>query len=251
MEEDEEIDYDVDMNYEEEYEINDMDIIKENSNQNLDYEIIEPNKILKNRESLIEQFMECSCLNYDEAELVLNHFNWNYDKLIDAWYDNIEEIKIDSHIEQSPESIVNITEYFEKNQLYENTCIICGDIKKDEDFIYLKCGHKACKSCMTTYLFDMLFSEPKNVLSTPCPLIGCNLYITKSIFKKCIKDEQMLEIYEENIKNIFINKNKNIKKCPNKNCNYLIKSQDNLAKEIKCKCGQIFMFRRISFSKLL
>ena len=43
----------------------------------------------------------------------------------------------------------------------------------------------------------------------------------------------MLKIYEESIKNIFINKNKNIKKCPNKSCNYFIKSHSKLAKEIK------------------
>ena len=86
----------------------------------LGYEILEQDKVLKSRESLIQQFIECSCLNYDEAELVLNHFNWNYDKLVDLWYDNTEEIKMDSHIEQSPESIVNITEYYQNNQLYEN-----------------------------------------------------------------------------------------------------------------------------------
>ena len=86
---------------------------------------------------------------------------------------------------------------------------------------------------MAAYLMDILFSEEKNVLSTLCPLNGCNLYVTRSIYKKCIKDEKMLEIYEENVKNIFINKNKNIKKCPNKKCHYLIKSQDNLEKEIK------------------
>lgn len=238
--EEEEMDIDADINYEEEYEINDIE--KKDSNQNLDYEIVEPNKIIKKRESLIEQFIECSCLNYDEAELILNHFEWNYDKLIDVWYDNMEEIKIDSHIEQSPESIVDITEYIQNNQIYENTCIICSDVRKDEDFIYLKCEHKVCKSCMTANLINILLSEPNKVLSSPCPLKGCNLYITKSIYKECIKDEVMIEVYEENIKSNFINKNKNIKKCPNKKCNYLIKSQDNLPKEIKCKCGQIFCF---------
>ena len=241
MYEEEEIDYDNDINYEEDCEDNIMDI-EQNNNQTLDYEIIEQENIMKNRESLIGDFMEFSCLNYDEAELVLNNFNWNYDKLIEVWYDNMEEIKIDCHIEQSPESIVNITEYFEKNQLYENACIICRDIKNNEDFIYLKCEHKICHCCMGTYLMDILFSEKKNVLSTLCPLQGCNLYVTRSIYKKCIKDEEMLKIYEENIKNIFINKNKNIKKCPNKYCNYFIKSHFNIAKEIKCKCGLIFCF---------
>ena len=244
MYEEEEMDYDKDINYEEEYEDKIMDIEQneQNNNKTLDYEIIEQENIMKKRESLIEEFMECSCLNYDEAELVLNHFKWNYDKLVEVWYDNMEEIKIDSHIEQSPESIVNINEYFENNFLYENTCIICGDIKNNEDFIYLKYEHKACYSCMGTYLMDTLFSENKNVLSTLCPLKACNLYVTRSIYKKCIKDEEILKLYEESIKNIFINNNGNIKKCPNKCCNYFIQTHFNISKEIKCKCGLIFCF---------
>ena len=234
----EEIDYDDGVDYDIEYQDN----AKEISNPKLDYELIISDKIMKNRELLIEQFMECSCLNYDEAELVLNHFNYNYDKLVAEWFDNIEEIKIDSHIEQSPESIVNITEYYQNNQLYENTCIICENTKKDKDFIYLKCEHKTCKNCMATYLIDILFSEEKNVLSTLCPLKGCNLYVTRSIFKKCIDNEMMIKIYEESIKNIFINKNKNIKKCPNKDCNYFIKYGINISKEIECRCGLVFCF---------
>ena len=135
MDEEEEMNIDEDINYEEEYEINEIE--KKDSKINLNYEIVEPDKIMKNRESLIEQFIECSCLNYDEAELVLNHFEWNYDKLIDAWYDNMEEIKIDSHIEHSPDSIVEITEYLQNYLVYEYSFIICVDVIKDEDFIYL------------------------------------------------------------------------------------------------------------------
>ena len=242
MDVEEEIDYDNDINYDVEYE----DLMTDNNiNEKpiLDYEIIEPDQIMKNRESLIAEFMECSCLSYDEAELVLNHFNWNYDKLSEVWFDNMEEIKMDSHIDQSPESIVSITEYYENNQLFENTCILCGNVKtNEEDFIYLKCEHKTCINCMGTYLLDVLFSEQKNVLSTYCPLKCCNLYVTRSIYKKCIKDEALLEIYEESIKNIFMNKNKNIRKCPNKSCNLFIKSRVNTSKEIKCKCGHIFCF---------
>ena len=62
-------------------------------------------------------------------------------------------------------------------------CIICGDVKDQEEYYFLKCEHKACKDCMISYLFDKLFSEPQNVLSTFCPLKGCNLYVTKSMFK--------------------------------------------------------------------
>ena len=78
--------------------------IIENKNLINSYEIIKNSEIIKKRDVIINKFVECSCLNYDEAEWVLTNFNWNYEKLIDVWYDDIEKHKIDSHIEQSPES---------------------------------------------------------------------------------------------------------------------------------------------------
>ena len=91
-------------NYEDDYNEqelnNDADNEKKDEKQlTADYEIIKNSEIIKKRDKIIEQFIECSCLNYDEAELVLIYFNWNYDKLIDEWYDNTEKIKIDNHIE--------------------------------------------------------------------------------------------------------------------------------------------------------
>ena len=56
MDEEEEMNIDEDINYEEEYEINEIE--KKDSKINLDYEIVEPDKIMKNRESLIEQFID-------------------------------------------------------------------------------------------------------------------------------------------------------------------------------------------------
>jgi len=86
---------------------NDINIDKENKNktQMEDYEILEYSNLSKIRNDIILKFMESSCLNYEEAELVLDHYNWNYNKLIDIWFDETEKIKIESHIEQSPNSL--------------------------------------------------------------------------------------------------------------------------------------------------
>ena len=37
---------------------------------------------MKERYTIIENFMECNCLNYEEAKLVLINYIWNNDKLI-------------------------------------------------------------------------------------------------------------------------------------------------------------------------
>ena len=101
MDDDEKIDYN-ENNYEEDYNIDEIDNDIKNNNKIIEYAIIPKADIMKERYTIIKKFMEYSCFNYEEAELVLINYNWNYDKLIEIWYDETEKIKLDSHIEQSP-----------------------------------------------------------------------------------------------------------------------------------------------------
>ena len=217
---------------------NDINIDKENKKktQMEDYEILEYSNLSKIRNDIILKFMESSCLNYEEAELVLIHYDWNYNKLIDIWFDETEKIKIESHIEQSPNSLKLMSN--DSNDI----CPICKNQVEKNNSISLKCNHKICINCLISYIYDILFSEPDKILSTLCPFPNCNLYLTNSIYKTCILDEELLKIYENTIENNFISTCNNIKHCPNPKCNYFIKCLNNIPKEIICKCGFAFCF---------
>ena len=244
----EEINYDEnDYNNYDDYN-NEVDIDIENENNiinntkdniaNLeDYEIIEYSQIVKIRKEIILKFMENTCLKYEEAELILIHYNWNYDKLIDIWFDETEKIKIESHIEQHPD-----TKKLLSNNNNDNKCPICKSEIEKENVISLKCNHKICKNCLISYIYDILFSDPDKIISTLCPYPNCNLYLTNDIFKQCIIDKELLNIYKNCLEKNFIQTCKNIKHCPNKKCNYYIKCLTNIPKEIKCKCGFVFCF---------
>ena len=199
--EEEEIDYNCD-EYVDDYideDINDLEKNEENSekennnnkiNETLEYEILKNDEFIKKRDLIIEKFIECSNLEYDEAELVLHYYKWNYDKLIETWYDDMEKIKIESHIDQSPESIKEIKKLYEKNKIPENQCLIClCDLEKNNK-IGLKCNHNLCNDCYKEYINTKLENEPLNILNTFCPLKGCNLYLTRSIYKKCINEKK-------------------------------------------------------------
>ena len=211
--------------------------------QNLeDYEIIKNSEIIKKRDKVIEKFIEFSNLCYDEAELVLVYYDWNYDKLMEYWFDNIEKIKIESHIEQSEESIKKIKEYISKNDFSQNICPICYNDLNSEESISLKCEHKMCKDCYIEYILNKLSSEPNSILMTPCPLKGCNLYVTRTIFKQCITEKRYQIIFAKSLVRNFIARNNNIKPCPNPKCNLSIRVPVSIAKEIKCDCGYNFCF---------
>ena len=207
-----------------------------------DYEIIPYKEIIKKRDVIINKFIEFSDLCYDEAELVLIDYDWNYDKLMEYWFDNIEKIKIESHIEQSEESIKEIKEYFSNNKLPINTCPICESEFEPEEAVSLKCEHKMCKDCYTEYIINILLTEPNTILMTRCPLKGCNLNLTRTIFRKCLTEKKYQMIFAKSLIRNFISKNKNIKACPNPLCNLSIRVPVALPREIKCDCGYNFCF---------
>ena len=249
-----EIDYD-ENNYGEDYleeYIEVEDNIKDNTKEkkvddlykkpSIDFEIIQNSEVIKKRDEIIEEFINFSCLNYDEAELVLIYYNWNKDKLLEDCFNTMEKIKIESHIEQSPESLEKISEFFSKNKISSEICPVCfTDIEKDDSFS-LKCNHLICKECYIEYINNKLIEEPLNILNTPCPLVGCNLYLTRTIFKKCITEKKMQRIFAKSVIRNFTVTNKEIKSCPNPRCNLSIRVQNNIAKEIKCQCGTVFCF---------
>ena len=207
-----------------------------------DYEIIQNSEIIKKRDAIINQFIEFSNLSYDEAELVLIYYDWNFDKLSEYWFDNIEKIQIESHISQSEESEKEIDKFFSQNNILSNTCLICYNEFDPEDSLSLKCNHKFCKDCYVEYITNKLVTEPNSILMTPCPLKGCNLYLTRSIFKKYITDKKYQLIFAKSLVRNFIARNHNIKSCPNPRCNLSIRVPVSLAKEIKCRCGWNFCF---------
>ena len=236
-------------NYEDDYIENEINEENENvqnqennNNQLIDFEIIQNSEIIKKRDAIINNFMECSNLSYDEAELVLVYYNWNYDKLIEEWFDKTENIKISSHIEQSPESEKKMSEFISNNNLSSDICPVCyTEIEKD-NCLSLKCNHQICKECYIEYINNKLLTDPITILQTSCPMNGCNLYITRTLYKNCITELKYKKIFAKNLIRNFLITNKEIKTCPNPKCNLSIRVQNSIAKEIKCKCGQTFCF---------
>ena len=61
-----------------------------------------------------------------------------------------------------------------------------------------------------------------NILNTSCPLNGCNLYLTRTVYRKCITEKKMQKIFTKGVVFNFIKTNKNVKACPNPGCTYSI-----------------------------
>ena len=234
------------MNYDEEDYYDQSEPIEvENDNHLLvgNYEFLMKDEIEKERNKKIEEFKEYSSLPSPQVELILINYNWNIDILMNDWFDKIQNIKESSGITQTKESAKKVKEFFKKNKIEPKCCLVCYTEIDEGDEVFLGCGHKFCSDCFKSYLKQKTVDQ-LTLLSTHCPLSGCNYLVTSDVFQRCFKDDKdALQIYNKCLIRNFTESNSDIKLCPNPKCDVIVKLPGHGMVEIKCQCGQSFCFK--------
>ena len=207
------------------------------------YEFLMQDEIEKEREKKIDEFILFSSLPKSQAELILINFNWNIDILMNDWFDKMQKIKETCGLSQTKESQKKIKEFFKKNKISSNCCLICYMEINQNDGISLDCKHQFCSECFTLYLKQRV-GDQLTLLSCPCPLSGCNFIVTSDIFKKLLKnDKDSLKIYNKCLIRNFTESNSDIKLCPNPKCDVIVKVPGHGMVDVKCQCGYTFCFK--------
>ena len=107
-------DEDIIMDYEEDYNQDNEDNIDIEEDKVIGgkYEFLTKDEMDKERQKKIEEFIQYSNLSNSQAEMVLMHYNWNTDVLMNDWYDKMQKIKENSGISQTKASQEKLDKYF-------------------------------------------------------------------------------------------------------------------------------------------
>ena len=228
------IDYQEDLDY----EFNDDDLGNQITYEDITF--IPEAEILKEREKMIQEAMEKLGLDRSQAILAMIYLEWRVDNL-DNWFedDNVEKTKEKAGIELSPET----KQLFKQQDTGDNgdICLTCYD-EKNDTFFSLSCGHQFCGDCWKLYLEEKL-KNPLGALSAKCQKSDCPCIVPEEVYKKFITDKVQLEKLDKAIFKNFINRNADLKQCPNPKCHYYSKSTMHSSKEINCICGWTYCFK--------
>ena len=122
--------------------------------------------------------------------------------------------------------------------------MICYEMLEQGKSLALDCGHTFCGDCWANYLQTKVQSGFQGI-DALCMQSGCNMKVTHKIFESVLasspKDK---ETYWKWLCKSFTDENKNIKWCPNVQCEYCCEREDmgRMLYDVTCECGTEFCF---------
>jgi ariadne-1 len=102
----------------------------------------------------------------EQCAILLRHFKWQKERLIEHYMDMPEKVLEDAGLGQ----------HFDRQPALEKvwgfTCDICCDNERDLDSYAMKCGHRYCASCYRQY-FESKIKDEGEAARIQCPRDGC------------------------------------------------------------------------------
>ncbi|KAI3911170.1 hypothetical protein MKW92_033379 [Papaver armeniacum] len=145
------------------------------------------------------------------ATILLQYYNWDVDKALDAWFADEEKVRKDVGLLevvpiQSTENIIK--------------CRICFDEFRRDGMCATACGHLFCNWCWTQYV-SIKISDGPGCLTLRCPEPSCPVAVGQDMVNELVSDEDK-EKYSRYLLRSYVEDQKNIKWCPGAGCEFSV-----------------------------
>lgn len=187
----------------------------------------------------IKEVNEVIRLPLTTVRLLLHHFRWDKEKLMERFYDpdHQEELFRQAHVvnpfratqlqgqlSSSSQRAVRgqVSSSSSTRTAADQTCVICCSIRPPNDVTGLECGHSFCIECWRQYLRIKIMDEGIGQ-TIPCPA-KCDILVDDKMVLSLINESAVRRKYQHLITNSFVECNRNMRWCPGNNCTNAIKA---------------------------
>ena len=218
------------------------------------YLVLSQEDIVKYMVECIREVNEVIKLPSTTVRLLLHHFRWDKEKLMERFYDPdhqdelfrqariVNPFKNSSHsqtqllnsshratrrqISTTSSSLSPSTPMTQTTNPFQSStqqiCLICYSTKSTNEMAGLECGHIFCKTCWQYYLTIKIIDEGIGQ-TIPCPA-KCDILVDDRTVLNLIENLDVRRKYQHLITNSFVECNRNMRWCPGANCNNAIKA---------------------------
>ncbi|TVY15677.1 E3 ubiquitin-protein ligase dbl4 [Lachnellula arida] len=206
----------------------------------INYKVYHPEDIQAQQDDLIDEVNMILDIRKEDAAILLRHFRWNKERLIEDYMDRSKKVLEDAGLGPSmtgPPKLEVIPGFM---------CDICCEDEKGLQSFAMKCGHRYCINCYNQYLGQKI-KEEGEAARIQCPADGC----------KRIMDAKSLDLlvgadlqtrYHELLTRTYVEDKDQMKWCPAPDCTNAIecgiKKKDLLrvVPTVACDCKHRFCF---------
>lgn len=141
----------------------------------VDFTILSPNDIQGHQDRQIGEVSMILGQPPESAAILLRHFRWNKERLIELYMDNSEQV-----LERAGLGSADVK--LPKTEAVRGfVCDICFDDEEGLQTYAMRCEHRYCVDCYQRYLIQKIKDEGE-AARIQCPKEGCNRIVdSKSI----------------------------------------------------------------------
>lgn len=226
-------------------------------------------QIKRFRQEKILQVASLLGIGFPQAGVLLWHYQWNFENLLSD-FEESGLMTISKNAGFDVDSVDKLDEILWMvecvTDLYQ--CPICfetqSSLKCSSFFVFkMSCGHSACIDCYREYVQEKVLSGVSTQIR--CLEINCNFPISQDIViyffghstyrtnmpnsSQSSDKSKILERYDILLNKEFVSQVKNMKYCPEPDCQFAIQNLSPVYKDsctsstVLCKCGKLFCFK--------
>ncbi|KAF8461121.1 hypothetical protein BDZ91DRAFT_772952 [Kalaharituber pfeilii] len=206
----------------------------------VDFRVFSDTEIHKIQTEQIEEVCNILGLSAEQCGVLLRHFKWQKERLIEQYLNNPEEVLEGAGLTASDERPPKI------EKVAGFVCDICCDDEPDVETFALKCNHRYCRNCYQAYLEQKIKGEGESG-RIQCPCEGCSTLVDSKAIK-FLTSSPITERYQILLNRTYVDDKENLRWCPAPNCEYAIdcairpKQLKTIVPTVICQCGHQFCF---------
>ncbi|KAI5814870.1 hypothetical protein BZA77DRAFT_93298 [Pyronema omphalodes] len=206
----------------------------------VDFRALSANDVKNEQDKQINEVSSILGRSAEQCAILLRHFKWQKERLIEIYMDGPEQVLEESGLGQD----YNASPRLEKVAGFE--CGICCDDEPGLDTYSMKCDHRYCASCYRQYL-ESKIKEEGEAARIQCPSEGCSRIVDSKTIKLLVSSDAWYR-YEELLNRTYVDDKQNLRWCPAPECEYAVDCpirQNELHKVVPtvvCNCSHRFCF---------
>lgn len=186
-------------------------IMSEGGVPNLKFQCLTTDDVYKQMLERVRRIKPVMSLPTDDIILLMQKYNWNEEKLLEAWTDDRESVISDVGLRANANP-------FRDKRLQEKKdfmCPICCEEKNTSTFS-LECKHEFCLDCYKRYLEDKLHSG--NIINC----MGCSLALKNKDIDIIMGHKSSTKLIDSSIRSFLQKHSQTYKWCPFTDCEHII-----------------------------